>query len=157
MGGQRFQTDNEDAPLFRQKTCPSGWHYRCCAWQFEIGSGSIVGEFASIAHTETKTTVTIEFTKDIEIISGEVQISQLATSLIANMIVAPHISEENGGSKKMVSNYDLFFKPVVYFDGRSSKHVAYDAAYHSGKIEISFEHGGSVSAPCQLVIEVYEG
>lgn len=149
------QKDPEGANLVRIKTCPAGWHYTAYGWQFEVGQGGISGDYCSISHDSENTVVGIEFPFDVEIISGDVQ-AKTDNSCKVDVVVAPHIPEASGGSKRFARNIDLSFNDGFKCDGRSSKRLYYSAQYHSGLIQLKFPIAGNIGLKTQVILEVFE-
>ena len=185
MGTEPHPTDSENAQLMRAKMAPSGWHYQARGVDFETSVlASIVNDdhtgtdiadatikFYDASDVEltvqgdldtdcVKTVVDWEPTHDIEIVGGFISMTEDTTDDIYCYIIAvPDLTPAQGGSKPMVNGLNFKFikgNDRLNVDGRTSKHLPYNATYHTSKLRCIMNHDAGVKCKFHIVYEHYK-
>lgn len=185
LGSAPYPTDTDGAQLTRTKMTKTGWHYQCNAVQWETSklssnynkdkAGSDLGfsaiKFYDDEDTEltvqgdldtdcVKTVITFEATHDIEIIGGILyQSEQPATAVRIWVTAVPDLTVEQGGSVPFCQggiNLAMMGTGQIYsVDGRTPKHMPYNATYHTNKFEITCLHGAGVQHEIMMVFQLF--
>ena len=109
-----------------------------------------------------KTVIEFEPTYDYEIIGGTIKYidstNPLNTDFRVWVIAVPDLTPAQGGSKVMVESVNLqYVDPAngVEADGRASKLMAYDATYHTNKLQITVKHPAGGKEKFMLALELF--
>jgi hypothetical protein len=109
-----------------------------------------------------KTTVTWEPAWDFELMGAKIRACDPVNGenyLYCWVQAAPDIPAQYGGSKTLISNLNFRCvsdrEPVV-IDGRASKHISYNATYHTGKFVVVLRHTAGLQIGIQLEIELFK-
>jgi len=96
---------------------------------------------------------------DYDLIGGEVSVL-LAPTVDMRMycVGVPDVPANLGGSKIMINGINLRFVPhTIKIDGRTSKHMTYDATYHTNKMRKIIKHPAGTKCKIEVIWEHYRG
>lgn len=176
--------DADGSVVVRPKAAKAGWTYHLTAPEFTtstIGSlhhqdvsGNTLTEaavkFYDANNTElttqgscdtdcVKTVFTFEPTWDYEIIGGTIKTAGTVTEDVRVWVIAvPDVPANMGGSKVMVQNVNLKYVDPnngIEADGRASKYMAYNATYHTNKLQLTVKHPAGHKLSMMMAFEVY--
>lgn len=108
-----------------------------------------------------KTIVDWEPTIDYDVIAGEMRFyTEVTTDTRMWVVIAPDVPANLGGSKELLAGgRNLRFveprRPIV-IDGRTSKHLTYNATYHSNKIRIIIRHTAGFALAIEACVQFYK-
>ena len=178
-------TDGEGSALNKIKMAPKGWTYQLrsigvktstinslsnndhngndlggCTLKFYKANGDEITD-QGVADTDcVKTVLDIEPAYTYEVIGGWLSVQNNVTDNIKIYVIgAPDIPEYLGGSKLMVANLDArYIDPSerVRLDGRTPKHMTYDATYHTSKLRLVLTHAVGVAENFQISLEIFK-
>jgi hypothetical protein len=176
--------DTDGATIHRAKAAKAGWTYHMTAPEFTTSLlGSLYHKdislnnlneasvkFYDANNTElttqescdtdcVKTVFTFEPTWDYEIIGGTIKTANDVTDDVRVWVVAvPDVPANMGGSKIMVQNVNLKYVDPnngIEADGRASKYMAYNATYHTNKLQLIVRHPAGHKLAMMMAFEVY--
>ena len=74
-------------------------------------------------------------------------------------IGVPDLTEVQGGTKVMINGLNMKFvadHQQIVIDGRTSKHMTYDATYHTNKIRMVVKHDAGSKFEFELIWEHFK-
>lgn len=105
-----------------------------------------------------KTVVDWEPLYDFDLIGGSIHTLVPCSSEFRLYCVAvPDIPEGSGGSKVMINGINMNFQDMIEVDGRTSKHMVYDATNHTNKMRKIIKHDAGKKCRCELIWEHFKG
>ena len=115
---------------------------------------------ASIDTSCVKTVLDWEPTYDYDLIGGSIQLLSVPlTDVFMWCIGVPDLTEAQGGSKVMINNMNMIYldlKETFKIDGRTSKHMVYNATYHTNKMRKVITHDAGTKCKMELCWEHYK-
>jgi len=177
-------TDTDNSPIVRLKAAQTGWTYHLTAPEFitstiaSLHHKNVAGddlnecvvkyydtndvELTTQGSCDTdcvKTVFHFEPTWNYEIIGGTLKtISAVAENVRCWVIAVPDVPAIYGGSKVMIQGVNLkFIDPNngIEADGRVTKFMAYNATYHTNKIQLIIKHPAGHKEDLMMAFEVY--
>lgn len=107
----------------------------------------------------TRTVIQFEPTFTYEIQGGGLYQSTVpASNIVCNAVFAPLVPENYGGQFHFLSNACLMMMgtgKIIDIDGGVPKTIHYDATYHSGRFDFSFDHDAGVQHQLLIFLKLY--
>lgn len=109
-----------------------------------------------------KTRASWEMTNDFDVIAGECRYggAQIDADVRLWVVVAPDIPANLGGSKELLTGgrnlrYVSPNEPIV-LDGRTTKHLGYNATYHTNKFRFTLRHPVGFAQGVETCVQLYK-
>lgn len=178
------QLDSDNASFSRTKQAPTGWTYQLREFNFQTSTlGSLSNKTETnvdagdanikfydaintvvtdpaLANTITHTVVDLEPPYDYYLIGGLAKILVTPTNDVCiSVSAAPDVPFSYGGNRVMIKNVNFKFigaNDKVDADGRASKMLTYNPAYHSSKLRFSIYHPAGEAHSIAIFLEHYK-
>jgi hypothetical protein len=108
-----------------------------------------------------RTDVLWEMTNDIDVISGELRFAaDITVDVRMWVVVVPDVPALYGGSKELITggrNLRMIQAKTPFFiEGRTVKHLVYDATYHTNKFQMVYRHPAGFNDTISMTIGLYK-
>lgn len=177
-------TDNQGASLSVPKLCPTGWHFELNCITFTSSllnsvisndwtntasndgtltfydvNGNILTDQPSIDSSCVKTQLDWLPAYDYYLLGGMMKLKQVpASSTYLSVGVATNIPYSLGGSRPLVSNFDISMantQEPVQANGRSPKSLLYNNGIGSNRLSFCIYHTAGQQTTLQFLAEMY--
>ncbi len=176
--------DADGVPLSRTKITRTGWHFQGQSVEITTSTlngfynkdvnendlGYVTVKGYDVSNTElttqgdldtncVKSVITWEMSQDIEIIGGEFyQSSPPLTDTRIWVTAIPDLPTPNGSVPFLQGGHNLKLMGtgrIFSIDGRTPKHLPYDATYHTNKFEVTIRHAAGARHTLMFIPELF--